>query len=179
MDEQSVLKQIEGLIASASAPWCVSCREKMYRSKGGFYCYNCGDCRGESEHPVCISCRRSMIAHGYDSRAVPRWRCKPCDITVCQFTTRGSYNSAAIRMPDKFMAAREWFRAGHSCRTVARKVGIAKHTAEKYRKFILVAEEIRCPCGQLSTHRGFCWWRYQNSPKRQEFMKRWHSHEIR
>lgn len=136
MDQETVIRQIEGLLASASAPWCVSCREKM--------CPN-----------------------GHDRYCNQRWFCEKCGATCGKLRAYGSRTRVVKQLRSVML-----FEQGYSLRQVIRIVGITNATASKYRK---LAHLPQCKCGQNIKHQGWCWWRYQQSPKRQEFMKRWHS----
>lgn len=71
--------------------------------------------------------------------------------------------------------------SGLSIRAVSRFTGVHTQTVKKVLKFLLKERDslnlgpILCPCGKVSTHRGWCRVRYSNSPARQRFMRRWHS----
>jgi transposase len=80
---------------------------------------------------------------------------------------------ATARLLRARMLARELFAQGHSLRYVMRECGISKVTATAYRKRFF-PEGVECQCGKDAKHQGWCKWRYQNSTKRQEFMRRWH-----
>lgn len=116
--------------------------------------------------PWCVRCRGKMIENGHDRYSNQRFRC-----VECRTTTGYGVSHRSV----KRIRAIELFRQGLSLRTVCRIVGLQKATATKYRRSVAACP---CPCGQDSKHRGWCWYRYQNSPKRQEFMKRWHSKAV-
>jgi hypothetical protein len=59
------------------------------------------------------------------------------------------------------------FQSGMSLRKAAAFAGVAKATAARYRGPLA-----QCKCGELQSHRGWCWWRYAASPARQAFMRR-------
>lgn len=174
MDEQSVVKQIEGLIASASAPWCVKCQNKMRNSGHGYYCFVCpAEFR---EPPWCIPCREATRPYGKDTNDVQRWLCMWCSSVFSgHYQSEFDIIEGSIRKSKALQAAIPLFRQGLTIRDVGVRVGIAKATATKFRRIALRDYDARCKCGGVAGHRGFCWWRFQNSPKRQEFMKRWHS----
>lgn len=66
-------------------------------------------------------------------------------------------------------------RAGASTRMSVRKLGVAKNTAMKYRRDLLVKEGIYCRCGQSAGHRGSCPFRFMSDgyEQRRAFMKKW------
>ena len=70
---------------------------------------------------------------------------------------------------------------GFSIRETSRITGVAKVTIGRMVADINSGLEwdgqppLRCTCGkELTKHRGWCRDRYERSPKRQAFMKRWH-----
>jgi transposase-like protein len=169
-----VVQQIEGLLRSAQAPWCVTCRNKMRGSGHGFYCVVCP--AQFRDPPWCITCRRATHPHGFDRNGFQRWLCDWCSATFSNFyTSEFDYHEGSIRKPRALMASIPLFRQGLSVRAVGDAIGISKHTAMKFRRIALRDYDARCACGRPVGHNGFCWHRYQNSPKRQEFMRRWHS----
>ena len=54
---------------------------------------------------------------------------------------------------------------GMTVRLAARLAGCAKQTASSYRASLAALPE--CQCGQAAGHRGWCSFRFANSPKRQ------------
>ena len=71
---------------------------------------------------------------------------------------------------------------GYSIREAARRAGVHQKTVMRMVKDINIglAEDgeppLSCSCGkELVKHKGWCSDRYKRSPKRQAFMKRWHS----
>lgn len=79
-----------------------------------------------------------------------------------------------IRKVSSYRRAVTLYREGKSIREVRALLGLSMTAASKFRKLALENFTVVCKCGLLAGHRGWCSWRYQNSPKRQEFMKRWH-----
>ena len=73
--------------------------------------------------------------------------------------------------PDKVEALKALIVSGGSVRMAMRMLGVAKNTAIKYRRGI----EVYCQCGQLSTHNGFCPFRFMSDgyEARREFMRKW------
>jgi len=70
---------------------------------------------------------------------------------------------------------------GFSIRETARIARVAPGTVSSILKEVNWAmvdmglEPVKCTCGkELTKHRGWCRDRYERSPKRQAFMKRWH-----
>lgn len=118
-------------------------------------------------YPWCVTCRTLMKANGHDGRGFQRWYCR-----TCQATTGGRDGYGANHRNVKEIRATLLFEQGHSLREVCKLVGIHIVTAAKYRRS---ARPSLCRCGRDSKHQGWCWWRYQQSPKRQEFMRQWHS----
>jgi len=76
---------------------------------------------------------------------------------------------------EKIARMEELFASGFGVRATARIVGVSKNTARAY--FPSIGGEPLCPCGKPVRHQGWCSWRYEHSPARQLFMKRWHSGE--
>jgi len=70
---------------------------------------------------------------------------------------------------------------GKSIRAAAREAGCSRVTARKLHRILLAdfaspgQVAFRCACGKPSTHRGFCSARFRESPRRQAFMRRWHT----
>lgn len=62
---------------------------------------------------------------------------------------------------------------GWSCREVARRVDCHRDTICRFRAHLVRFndEEIYCPCGKPSNHRGWCKIRVQANPKRLEYLK--------
>lgn len=132
--------------------------------------------RIEGGFVFCVGCKGEMKKSGHTSNDVPRWRCTECGANYLGSRKRlARLNGQQIRKPDKYAEAERLFRAGYTTRQVESEVGICKTTANHYRKEALRNYDARCVCGRPAGHKGFCWHRYQNSPKRQEFMKQWHS----
>lgn len=174
MNERSVIKQIEGLIALASAPWCVKCHEKLRHAGHGWYCVFCPV--EFTDPPWCIKCHSTTRSYGHDRNGFRRWMCYSCSVVFSnQYLSEFDIIEGSIRKAHALAAAIPLFQQGLTVRTVGDLVGVSKHTAMKFRRIAMRQADCRCKCGQSAGHRGFCWWRYQNSSKRQEFMKRWHS----
>jgi transposase-like protein len=176
-EEQKVVNKIKGLLRQSVAPWCIRCHEKMKANGRGWYCNNRLCYPDNPEAPWCLPCQTEMVAYGYSSTRAQRWMCPCCTRTLS--STYLSYLDHAspkreIRKPEKYEEAVRLFRAGRSVRSVAHALGIHHMTALRYRN-AGVKEDVRCECGESAKHQGWCWWRYQQSPKRQEFMQRWHS----
>ena len=74
--------------------------------------------------------------------------------------------------PAKAEALRVAFISGLSARAAARKAGVAKETASKYREAWGI--EAACACGQPAGHRGWCRERLKGSPSRQRLLVRLH-----
>jgi len=71
---------------------------------------------------------------------------------------------------------------GNSIRHTAKLIGASKNTVKKFfHIFSAILQtsgkgELLCKCGKpIIDHKGWCVYRYKKSPKRQAFMKRWHS----
>lgn len=73
--------------------------------------------------------------------------------------------------PEKVQTAQTLFLNAKSIRQVAAIVGIARNTAEGIRRRMPNYRNILCACGKPALHRGWCAVRFQQSPKRQEFMQ--------
>lgn len=150
--EQSVLEQAERLLRKAqrlieaeSFPWCCACRFRMNRH---------GVTRSGDLRWCCVKCGVSTLTQGI--HLTPGWR------------------TGSLNRPDKYERAAALFREGRSVRDVMKAVGVAQATATKYRTLALKDCDARCKCGQAVGHIGWCWWRYEQSPLRQEFMRKWH-----
>lgn len=67
---------------------------------------------------------------------------------------------------------------GHTIRQVAKEAKVAKHTVNEIAKKL---ERPACPCGREVEHRGWCKFRFENSPKRQELLKDkgWSGQEVK
>ena len=70
---------------------------------------------------------------------------------------------------------------GKGNREIRRITGAHTTTIAKVRLVLRIKKlHIRnCPCGQPATHRGWCFYRFQKSTKRQEFMERWHGEKTK
>jgi transposase-like protein len=114
------------------------------------------------------------IKCGYTRNRNPRRRCKACGTL---FT---------LRLEDKWPLEYSWlpkarivalvkcYRAGNTARHATRVLGLASNTVRTaYRKLRERLGPVKCACGQEAGHRGWCKVRFQKSPKRQAFMKRW------
>lgn len=77
---------------------------------------------------------------------------------------------------NKVMVALPLLRDGKSIREVSRILGMSKVTIAKFADRLLEnGVELICKCGRpIKTHKGFCSYRFQQSIKRQEFMRQWH-----
>src|SRR5436309_7897655 len=64
-------------------------------------------------------------------------------------------------------------RRGWTIRPTAILCGVATNTVIRYRtRLIKERGQPKCPCGRPSSHRGWCKWRFNNSPGRQECLRR-------
>lgn len=62
-----------------------------------------------------------------------------------------------------------YLSAGYPIRASARLANCAVTTARRY-----VGDEARhCTCGKEAGHKGWCSWRFLQSPVRQEYMRQW------
>ena len=103
----------------------------------------------------------------------------PTVTTIPAGATRGMYARG-----NKLENIRNSLLSGNGIRKTARILGVSKCTVGKCLKLLLAsrrdagAGDIMCRCGQASTHQGWCWYRFKESPKRQQFMKRWHGQNV-
>lgn len=125
-------------------------------------------------NPWCVQCHEKMKKSGFDRYGGQRWKCEPCKVLYGYPQMIKDKHSKGIQKPAKFAQAKQLFIEGYSIRQVMRMVGLAKATANSYRQYVAKSVDLRCPCGQPSIHQAWCWWRYQQSPGRQEFMQKWH-----
>src|SRR5688572_8718742 len=72
---------------------------------------------------------------------------------------------------EKFEMLKAALAEGYGTRTVAKRVGCSHITVRRYIKLGLPRG--RCGCGDSASHRGWCFWRYQQSPLRQAFIGAW------
>ena len=176
-EQEKVVRKIKGLLRLASAPWCIRCQIRM---KGvGRYFY-CGVCEPLEDNPWCVKCRRVTKASGVDRYLIQRWMCTRCFTSFLgsRLSKRIIAGEQVIRKVEQLERAIPLFRDGVSIRRVMRIVGISNATANKFRQIALADYDARCACGEAAGHRGWCSDRYQNSQRRQEFMRRWHRREI-
>lgn len=169
-------KGAERLAKRDAAPWCIECHARMKRNQRGFYCpRQCDPDLGRN--PWCLKCKTRMGAAGLTANKIQRWRCRGCCFTVTETYQSGRWGRMLLthRKPDKFAAAMILFKAGLSGRQVEKILHVSKVIAMRYRKVAIEKFDCRCQCGKVVGHNGFCSLRYKNSPKRQEFMRRWHT----
>lgn len=87
--------------------------------------------------------------------------------------------------PDKVSRIFDCYCAGLSIRRTADVVGASRQTVQVYRQLYAqqLADEGRpqpnCQCGRVVGHRGWCTWRYQQSEKRQAFLKGWNRRPLK
>lgn len=176
-EQERVVNNITELLRKVAAPWCVICRLRMKGNGQGWYCRTCESLHLE-ENPWCVKCRKRTKAYGVTRDAVQRWMCNWCSVSF--LGTRVSKSSIVGEYPDmvrkvaKLDEAIPLFRSGCSTREVMKRIGVSNGTANKFRRIALKDFNARCKCGEQAGHRGWCYWRFQHSPKRQEFMKQWH-----
>lgn len=102
---------------------------------------------------------------GHHRNATQRLRCISCGKTLsCQRVNN-------FLVGEQKTALRKCFESGMSIRASARAVGVRRNTAWTYYKLWNISA--LCGCGKPATHRGWCAVRFDQSPKRQEFMKQW------
>lgn len=75
-----------------------------------------------------------------------------------------------------FKATMKLFRAGFPNRAIARVTGMSPVTVSVWRDG--TGQAFACRCGDVATHQGWCWARFQGSRKRQEFIQRWHPSRV-
>jgi predicted Zn-ribbon and HTH transcriptional regulator len=81
-------------------------------------------------------------------------------------------NAMRVISEGKQVALEKCFREGRSVRQAERLVGVSRGAVQAhYRTF---GERPLCRCGESSGHRGWCKYRFEESPKRQRFMQEWH-----
>ena len=102
--------------------------------------------------------------NGTDRNGRVRFRCRVCGRT---FLGPGQ-NKWDIK---RERIARAWMNPGATIRSVAKETGCGTATARKVRKIIGAKRLGKCVCGQPMGHRGWCRFRFSNSPARQSFMK--------
>lgn len=83
-------------------------------------------------------------------------------------------NAPHIRQEEYIRAAAMLESGLYSARAVSKDVGWSINTVCALMHRLNKYKEIKCPCGQpIVTHRGWCSYRFENSEKRQEFIKQW------
>lgn len=87
---------------------------------------------------------------------------------------RKSYSIPGFYKSETILAAKAILAKGASIRTVCRLARLSKNTVIKIKRQLLADRIINCECGNPSGHRGWCAHRLMQSPKRQEFLRRWH-----
>lgn len=131
--------------------------------------------RTEPAMDACPSCRSRSVQHGHTRNGNARRQCCLCHKTWTihrdeKWPLQYSYLPKA--KIDKLVAC---YQRGKTARTAARLCGVADATARTaYRTMRRILGVALCPCGQPSTHQGWCRVRYRQSEKRQAFMKNWH-----
>lgn len=85
------------------------------------------------------------------------------------------------RQNGKLDRAFDLLRSGNSIRATARAAGMGHATVIKLNRLMRIHAEAqgliyepKCGCGKPSTHRGWCVYRYNQSPVRQAAMKKLH-----
>jgi|HubBroStandDraft_2_1064218.scaffolds.fasta_scaffold00132_42 hypothetical protein len=68
------------------------------------------------------------------------------------------------------------FAAGFTLRQAAKRAGVSRHTAQRYAREM---PPMLCPCGQPSSHQGWCTIRVGRSENRQRFLARFASGGIK
>lgn len=115
-------------------------------------------------------CGGALRKHGHTRNGCQRFR-----YASCGASSTNSRNPDGEISRAKLRELRELFRAGQSARESMESSGLADMTVRKYFGwFELLYGPRMCACGQPMKHRGWCSVRYAKSPKRQEFMKKWH-----
>lgn len=71
--------------------------------------------------------------------------------------------------PERRDQLKQLFLLGYSHRQIESATGISKATIVRYAKEFQAGAS--CPCGGKAGHRGWCWWRYEFSPSRGEWMR--------
>lgn len=95
-----------------------------------------------------------------------RWQCRECG-RLFVHDRRESNNHNFIAGPQR-NELKNLLVAGVPVRAAARAIGVAHNTATRY--YRLWAIDAACPCGEPSTHMGWCSWRLQMAPKRQSWL---------
>jgi len=116
---------------------------------------------------ACAACGSGwMIRFGHDRKGQQRLRCRRCGSTVTLCSLRGGNRLS----PEKEDALADALGRGLTIRSAARAAGVAKATAFRYAE--VLNRPAHCPCGGPVTHQGWCWWRIQQSPARQAYLRR-------
>jgi len=80
-------------------------------------------------------------------------------------------NMSNFIQKEKISQIYDFFRAGEGIIPVSRLVGVAKRTAQSYRKRLILSEpKLLCPCGKPLGHTEWCSFRFAKSPARQKFI---------
>lgn len=72
----------------------------------------------------------------------------------------------------KFRQAYGMLGEGYSIREIARAAGLAKQTVQTIKDQMAreYEETVKCGCGGVAGHKGWCWWRLERSPARQAYL---------
>lgn len=116
------------------------------------------------------SCEGRAIKYGrYCAAEEQRWRCTSCG----RIFTQDRRNLGNNFLPGSRRAElKRLLVAGVPKRAAARAIGVSLQTVTRY--YDLWEITAACPCGQPSTHQGFCSWRVKMAPHRQSWLdNRW------
>lgn len=110
-----------------------------------------------------------MIRYGYAANGAARIACRPCGVSL---NAEQTYSRLSVRKPTKYRLAAYLLGAGKSTREVESMIGISKKVVNDIRRSIFQNTDVLCGCGQEAGHRGWCSFRYDQSPARQATMAR-------
>lgn len=129
----------------------------------------------------CLHCNGNIIIEKAHHLYPERRRCLQCgrEPTEEQLET-GSVEKPSIKTHfyqrnGKLQKVIDSILSGNGIKKTARNVGVSTWLASKVYHELSKKTGIYCKCGQEITHRGWCHYRYIESPKRQEFIKNWGS----
>jgi transposase-like protein len=150
--------------------------ERIQLEKDGLYC--------QYGVPVdCPTCgEMKWRRHGKTRNGNARLRCQCCGRTILNpLTYLAQTVFGGMRNSTELQIAILMLLKGNSIRESARMAGMSKDTVAKLFPRLLAElsrsgrGDIYCPCGRKSPHRGWCSYRFENSPARKAVMAKMHS----
>src|SRR5271156_5619045 len=120
---------------------------------------------------ACVRCGRSLRKFGHRGDGLQRFQCPACLTVICE--PHQKYYFTPKQIVKLFKAWRQGLvvKEAGSASGIKSTITIRKYFAAFRQEF----GDSFCPCGKNALHRGWCSYRLQKSPKRQAFLKSWHT----